>query len=98
MSTHDRETREILPAQTERINLTPSQEGYATVARLFVDQLFSDIPQWRRAADAGILCSLMDTLAYLRATSPAEYDGVMAKIESYKLTPTSRSSRSLRRR
>lgn len=52
----------------EYIDLTPTPEGYANIARRFAAQVLDDIPTRRKADDRAILDSLVEIVAYLAAT------------------------------
>ena len=57
---------------TEYIDMTPTDEGYRDVARLFVEQIKGDIKKSRKADDAAILDSLIEIVAYLGSKQRAE--------------------------
>ena len=56
----------------ETINLKPpTDEGYANIARMFVDSILSDVTERRRDDARAIMDSLIECVAYLAVTEPS---------------------------
>jgi len=53
---------------TGTIDLTPTPEGYANIARRFAAQVLDDIPTRRKADDRLILDSFIEIVAWLAST------------------------------
>ena len=47
------------------IDITPTDEGYAATARLFVEQIMKDVRKGRQASDREIMISVIEIVAYL---------------------------------
>jgi hypothetical protein len=54
--------------ETGTIDLTPTPEGYANIARRFAGQIIDDLPRKRIADDRLILDSFIEIVAWLAAT------------------------------
>ena len=54
----------------ETINLKPTDEGYANIARTFIDSILSDVTERRRDDARAIMDSLIQCVAYLAVTEP----------------------------
>ena len=54
--------------ETRTIDLTPTPEGYANIARRFAAQVLDDIPTRRKADDRQILDSFIEIVAWLAST------------------------------
>ena len=55
----------------ETIDMTPTPEGYANIARTFAGSILSDVKVSRREDARAILDSLVEIVAYLARTEPA---------------------------
>ena len=53
---------------TETVDLTPTPEGYANIARRFAAQIIEDLPRKRSADDRQILDSFVEIVAWLAST------------------------------
>ena len=64
----------------DTIDITPTAEGYANIARTFAASMLSDVKASRREDAAHVLDSLLEIVAYLATIDPALVRAVRADI------------------
>ena len=65
----------------DTINLEPSDEGYANIARMFAGNILGDVIVRRRKPAKQILGSLVEIAGYLAVKDPAAFKALLADIK-----------------
>jgi hypothetical protein len=60
----------------DTINLAPTAEGYANIAKTFAASILGDVKVSRRKSSAALLDSLIEVVAYLSKADPTQVDDI----------------------
>lgn len=63
------------------VKIEPTIEGYANMARMFAQQIISDVKVARKPATQSILVSLIDTMRYLHSVDTTLYHKILSEID-----------------
>lgn len=70
------------PIPAETIDLTPDPRGFASIVLLFAENILDDVKVARKVNDRILLISLIENIASLAQTSPAEVAFVIERLNS----------------
>jgi len=65
----------------DSINLEPTDEGYANIARFFAGQVISDMRVARQKASRELLVGLIEVAGYLAVKDPEKFKALLADIK-----------------